>query len=84
MRIMNLYRKRNILVIGFTVWFLLAMLLSGLIPGEIALYVDLLLFGAMFLLTNKWWICPYCLSYLGRFQFPTITCPCCGKDIPKK
>ena len=81
---MNLYQKRNILLVGFAVWLLLAMLFGRILPEEIALYINLLLFGAMFLLIIKWWRCPYCLSYLGRFQFPTITCPCCGKDIPKK
>ena len=80
---MNVYQKRNILLIGLVVWLLLAMLFGRVLPEEIALYTNLLLFGVWFMLTIKWWRCPYCLSYLGGFQFPTITCRCCGKDIPK-
>ena len=81
---MNVYKKRNILLIGFGVWYLLAMLFGRILQEEIALYTNLLLFGAWVLLTIKWWRCPYCPSYLGRFQFPEITCPHCGKDIPNK
>ena len=81
---MNLYKKQKIITIGFLLWLLIAVLVGRILPAEIALPVNLVSFGAVFLLDLKWWRCPYCLRYLGRFQFPIIQCPHCGKEIPKK
>lgn len=81
---MKIYQKRNLLAIGIPLYFVVAYIISRLLQGEIVLYINLLLFGAYFLLYLKWWRCPYCLRNLGRIQFPTITCPYCGKDIPKE
>ncbi len=81
---MKMYQKRNLLAIGIPVYFFEVYIISRLFLGEIVLYIDLLLFGAYFLLYLKWWRCPYCLRSLGRIQFPTITCPYCEKEIPKE
>lgn len=80
---MNIYQKQKILLLGFGVVFGCFFLFSKILPEEFRLYADLLLFGLWFLWYIKWWRCPYCLRSLGRFQFPIIHCPFCGKDIPK-
>ena len=72
------------LIVTGILWLFTAILFGRILPEGIALPINLLLFGVWFLFHMRGWRCPYCLRHLGRFQFPTIQCPHCRKEIPKK
>ena len=78
---MSLRVKKIILTVLLLVVLVFAWICRSIGSNELAFLVLLPSLGVWIALDIKWWRCPSCGRYLGRFHFGAHHCQFCGSEI---
>ena len=77
---MDMKKKKRILDLALIAVFL-PILVGYIVAQTWVMFISCALVVGWVILHHRWWRCPHCGAYLGRYDMKISYCPHCGEKI---